>query len=69
LSSLTTDEKKPILKKGNTISINADRTLKRGARRGLRRFKQLDALLESFKQKFISSTSIYAETGKETTIT
>lgn len=65
---LTTDEEADF-KKGNTISINADRTLKRGARRGLQRFKQRrDALLESFnKIKFISSTFIYAETGKETT--
>lgn len=65
---LTTDEEADF-KKGNTISINADRTLKRGARRGLQRFKQKrDALLESFnKIKFISSTFIYAETGKETT--
>ncbi|MFV8337174.1 type II CRISPR RNA-guided endonuclease Cas9 [Flavobacterium sp. RSP29] len=65
---LTTDEEADF-KKGNTISINADRTLKRGARRGLQRFKQRrDALLESFsKIKFIHSSFIYAETGKETT--
>jgi CRISPR-associated endonuclease Csn1 len=65
---LSTDEEADF-KKGNTISINADRTLKRGARRGLQRFKQRrDALLESFnKIKFISSSFIYAETGKETT--
>jgi CRISPR-associated endonuclease Csn1 len=65
---LTTDEEADF-KKGNTISINADRTLKRGARRGLQRFKQRrDALLESFsKIKFIPPTFIYAETGKETT--
>ena len=65
---LTTDEEADF-KKGNTISINADRTLKRGARRGLQRFKQRrDALLESFsKIKFIPATFIYAETGKETT--
>jgi len=65
---LTTDEEADF-KKGNTISINADRTLKRGARRGLQRFKQRrDALIESFtKIKFINSSFIYAETGKETT--
>jgi CRISPR-associated endonuclease Csn1 len=65
---LTTDEEADF-KKGNTISINADRTLKRGARRGLQRFKQRrEALLESFtKIKFIPSTFTYAETGKETT--
>lgn len=65
---LTTDEEADF-KKGNTISINADRTLKRGARRGLQRFKQRRyALLEIFsKIKFITADFIYAENGKETT--
>jgi CRISPR-associated endonuclease Csn1 len=65
---LTSDEEADF-KKGNTISINADRTLKRGARRGLQRFKQRrDALLEIFNRiKFISSTFIYAESGAATT--
>lgn len=65
---LTTDEEADF-KKGNTISINADRTLKRGARRGLQRFKQRrDALLETFtKIKFIPTYFIYAETGYATT--
>lgn len=65
---LTTDEEADF-KKGNTISINADRTLKRGARRGLQRFKQRrDALLEIFtKIKFITTDFIYAETGSATT--
>lgn len=65
---LTTDEETDF-KKGNTISINADRTLKRGARRGLQRFKQRrHALLELFKGiKFISDGFVYAENGKETT--
>jgi CRISPR-associated endonuclease Csn1 len=65
---LTTDEEADF-KKGNTISINADRTLKRGARRGLQRFKQRrDALLEIFnKIKFIPVDFIYAETGSATT--
>lgn len=65
---LTTDEESDF-KKGNTISINADRTLKRGARRGLQRFKQRrDALLETFnKIKFISTGFVYAEKGKSTT--
>lgn len=65
---LTTDEEADF-KKGNTISINADRTLKRGARRGLQRFKQRrDALLQSFRGiNFISSNYVYAETGKQTT--
>ena len=65
---LTTDEETDF-KKGNTISINADRTLKRGARRGLQRFKQRrGALLETFRNiKFINSNYVYAETGKLTT--
>jgi CRISPR-associated endonuclease Csn1 len=65
---LTTDEEADF-KKGNTISINADRTLKRGARRGLQRFKQRrDALLETFcKIKFIPANFVYAETGSATT--
>lgn len=65
---LTADEEADF-KKGNTISINADRTLKRGARRGLQRFKQRrDALLQTFRGiNFISSNYVYAETGKQTT--
>ena len=65
---LTTDEEADF-KKGNTISINADRTLKRGARRGLQRFKQRrDALLETFRKiKFIPVNFVYAETGSATT--
>ncbi|MBA4153869.1 type II CRISPR RNA-guided endonuclease Cas9, partial [Flavobacterium sp.] len=65
---LTTDEESDF-KKGNTISINADRTLKRGARRGLQRFKQRrDALINTFTSvKFISNNFKYAETGKDTT--
>ncbi len=65
---LTTDEESDF-KKGNTISINADRTLKRGARRGLQRFKQRrEALLETFNRiKFIATDFVYAETGAATT--
>jgi CRISPR-associated endonuclease Csn1 len=65
---LTTDEEADF-KKGNTISINADRTLKRGARRGLQRFKQRkNALLEIFsKIKFIPTDFVYAENGASTT--
>ncbi len=65
---LTTDEEADF-KKGNTISINADRTLKRGARRGLQRFKQRrNALLDIFKNlKFISNDFIYSENGASTT--
>lgn len=65
---LTSDEEADF-KKGNTISINADRTLKRGARRGLQRFKQRrSALIEIFSRiKFIPTNFIYAETGLGTT--
>ncbi|MCZ8331506.1 MAG: type II CRISPR RNA-guided endonuclease Cas9 [Flavobacterium sp.] len=65
---LTTDEEADF-RKGNTISINADRTLKRGARRGLQRFKQRrNALLSIFRNlKFISDDFVYAENGASTT--
>jgi CRISPR-associated endonuclease Csn1 len=65
---LTTDEEADF-KKGNTISINADRTLKRGARRGLQRFKQRrDELLEIFSEiKIIAENFTYAENGLSTT--
>ncbi|MBE0392220.1 type II CRISPR RNA-guided endonuclease Cas9 [Flavobacterium sp. PL002] len=65
---LTSDEEADF-KKGNTISINADRTLKRGARRGLQRFKlRRDALLDIFsKIKFIPTNYIYAENGSNNT--
>ncbi len=65
---LTTDEEADF-KKGNTISINADRTLKRSARRSLQRFKQRrKALLQIFRDiNFITSNYVYAETGKQTT--
>lgn len=65
---LTTDEEADF-KKGNTISINADRTLKRGARRSLQRFKlRRNALLEIFsKIKFIPTDFVYAENGTNTT--
>ncbi len=65
---LTTDEEADF-KKGNTISINADRTIKRGARRGLQRFKQRrNAVLEIFENlKFVPKRFQYAEDAKETT--
>jgi CRISPR-associated endonuclease Csn1 len=65
---LTTDEENDF-KKGNAISINADRTLKRGARRNLQRFKlRRDALIEIFTaNKFIDSHFVYAEDGKGST--
>lgn len=65
---LTTEEESDF-KKGNTISINADRTLKRGARRNLQRFKlRREALLEIFKEAgFIPKDYRYAEDGENTT--
>ena len=55
--------------KGNKISINADRTLKRGARRGIQRFKQRrSALLEIFKKNgFIDKGFYYTEKDKDST--
>lgn len=66
-----TESKNPIsdFNSGNGLSPNAGRTLKRGARRSLQRFKQRrDALLETFtKIKFIPDNFVYAETGSATT--
>src|SRR5690606_11675278 len=55
--------------KGKSITTNADRTLKRGARRNLDRYQLrrgnlIDALL---KADFISKDTILAEDGKNTT--
>lgn len=65
---LTTDEENDFAK-GNTISINADRTLKRGARRGLQRFKlRRNALIHIFKQTGIIAKDFnYAEFGAGST--
>ncbi|PRZ21272.1 type II CRISPR RNA-guided endonuclease Cas9 [Flavobacterium granuli] len=66
--SLSSEEENDF-KKGKSISINTDRTLKRAARRGLQRFKQRrTAILEIFNNlNFISDDFIYSETGKQTT--
>ncbi|MWB93074.1 type II CRISPR RNA-guided endonuclease Cas9 [Flavobacterium sp. GA093] len=52
-------------KKGNSISTNSQRTLRRGARRNLQRFKlRREALLGMFKKiKFIPDNFVYAEKG------
>jgi len=65
---ITSDEENDF-SKGNKISINADRTLKRGARRNLQRFKQRrNALLEVFKKEgLVSSNFLYAEDGPSST--
>ncbi len=65
---LTTDEKSNF-KKGRSITTTADRTLKRGMRRNLQRYKQrrehLIALLK--KAEFISENTILSENGNATT--
>jgi CRISPR-associated endonuclease Csn1 len=55
--------------KGNAISINKNRTLARGARRGLQRFNlRRNYLLKLFKElSFISNDFKYAEEGKFST--
>jgi len=65
---LTTDEEGDFLK-GKAISINADRTLKRGARRNLDRYQlRRDALIKLLKERnFITDESILSEEGKQTT--
>lgn len=66
--SLSSDESNDF-KKGKAISINKDRTLRRGARRGLQRFKQRrEAILKIFKSiGFISKDFNYAEEGPNST--
>lgn len=68
VNPLTTDEQTNF-EKGKPITINADRTLKRGARRTLdryqlRRSNLIDALA---KANIISNSTILAEDGKNTT--
>lgn len=66
--SLTSDETTDF-QKGKAISINKDRTLRRGSRRGLQRFKQRrEAILRKFKSlEFISKDFKYAEEGSFST--
>jgi CRISPR-associated endonuclease Csn1 len=68
VNPLTTDEQTDF-EKGKPISINADRTLKRGARRNLDRYQlRRKSLLEVLQNAgIISKDSILAETGKNTT--
>lgn len=68
VNPLTTDEQTNF-EKGKPISVNADRTLKRGARRNLDRFQDrrknlIDALL---KANIITNETVLAENGKNTT--
>lgn len=64
---ISTDEQQDF-KKGNTITINADRTLKRGMRRNLQRYKQRrTAVVEILKSiGFIDSSTKLSEDGKNT---
>lgn len=68
VNPLTTDEQTNF-EKGKPVSVNAERTLKRGARRNLDRYqlrrKNLIQVLK--KNKIISDTSVLAEDGKNTT--
>jgi CRISPR-associated endonuclease Csn1 len=68
VNPLTTDEQINF-EKGKPVSANADRTLKRGARRNLQRYKQrrdnlIDALVKS---NLISKDTILTENDKFTT--
>ncbi len=67
---LTTDEETDF-QKGKAISINADRTLKRGARRNLNRYQlRRDTLIEVLKKKnIINDVNVLTENGKNTTHT
>ncbi|MBI9058284.1 MAG: type II CRISPR RNA-guided endonuclease Cas9 [Labilibaculum sp.] len=68
VNPLSTDEQTDF-EKGRPLSINADRTLKRGARRNLQRFKQRRAnLIEILKSiAFINDETILTEEGNSST--
>ncbi len=68
VNPLTVDEKTDF-EKGRPLSVNADRTLKRGARRNLQRFKlRRTNLLELLlKNNIIQKDTVLTETGKNTT--
>lgn len=65
---LSTDEENDF-KKGNSITINADRTLKRGMRRNKYRFKmrRSDLIKELKKIGFINDETFLTETDSDTT--
>lgn len=65
---LTTDEQTNF-EKGKPVTVNADRTLKRGARRSLDRYQMRRSNLIDALQRagIISKDSILAEDGKQTT--
>lgn len=68
VNPLTVDEKTDF-EKGRPLSVNADRTLKRGARRNLQRFKlRRKNLIEILlKSKIIFDDTFFTEIGKNTT--
>ncbi len=68
VNPLSTDEENSF-KKGQSITINSDRTLKRGMRRNLHRYKlRRTAVLDIFKKLgFINSTTSFTETGEGST--
>ncbi len=68
VNPLTTDEQTNF-EKGKPVSVNADRTLKRSARRNLQRFKlRRENLIDILKQNsFIDDGAILAEDDKNTT--
>ena len=69
VNPLSTDEITDF-EKGRPLSVNADRTLKRGARRNLQRYKQRRKnLIQILKEelKFISNNPPLTETGKNST--
>ncbi|GAA5221150.1 type II CRISPR RNA-guided endonuclease Cas9 [Membranihabitans marinus] len=68
VNPLSADEQSDF-EKGNPLSLNADRTLKRGARRNLQRFKlRRKNLIEVMANAgWIDSNFHWAETGKNTT--
>ncbi|MXN92395.1 type II CRISPR RNA-guided endonuclease Cas9 [Flavobacterium sp. Sd200] len=70
VNPLTTDEQTNF-EKGRPVSVNADRTLKRSARRNLSRFKDRRNNLINVLQKanIIDDNALLAEDGKNTTHT
>src|SRR5690554_2806808 len=68
VNPLTVDEKTDF-EKGRPLSTNAERTLKRGARRNLQRYKlRRDQLIkELIKNNFINSDTPLTEIGSKTT--
>ncbi|MCY1634164.1 type II CRISPR RNA-guided endonuclease Cas9 [Marinifilum sp. D737] len=68
VNPLTTDEQTDF-EKGNPLSVNADRTLKRGARRNLQRYKQRRKNLHDLlaKSGIITKDTVLTEEGNFTT--